>query len=88
MHIEKRELRGKVKYYLSHSYREDGKVKKIRKYLGRDLSKRELEKVKNRAEAEMQKLLEGIQSKVFAFYLLKQSNKNLNEATTKNGKRS
>ncbi len=48
MHIEKRIEKGKVKYYLSHSYREGKKVHKFRKYLGQDLSTqvlREREKI-------------------------------------------
>ncbi|HLC95970.1 MAG TPA: Fic family protein [Candidatus Nanoarchaeia archaeon] len=39
MHIEKRRIGGKVKYYLAHSYREGSKVHKFRKYLGQDTSK-------------------------------------------------
>lgn len=38
MHIEKRKTRGKIKYYLAHSYREGDKVHKLRKYLGLGLS--------------------------------------------------
>jgi len=37
MHIEKRKINGKIKYYLSHSFREGKKVHKIRKFLGVDL---------------------------------------------------
>lgn len=38
MHIEKRKSGNRIKYYLSHSFREGDKVHKIRKYLGADLS--------------------------------------------------
>jgi len=38
MYIEKRKVRGKIQYYLGHSFREGIKVQKIRKYLGADLS--------------------------------------------------
>ncbi len=38
MHIEKRKSKNRIKYYLSHSFREGDKVHKIRKYLGTDLS--------------------------------------------------
>ena len=38
MYIEKRKAKGKLKYYLSHSFREGGKVHKIRKYLGENLN--------------------------------------------------
>lgn len=36
MHIEKRRVGKKIKYYLAHAFRSDGKVKKIRVYLGAD----------------------------------------------------
>nr|MBA4405547.1 Fic family protein [Nanoarchaeum sp.] len=50
MHIEKRKENGKIKYYLSHSYREGSKGHKIRKYLGLDLSKEKIEERKQIAE--------------------------------------
>lgn len=50
MHIEKRILNGKIKYYLSHSYREGRKVHKFRKYLGQDIKKSVLEERKEIAE--------------------------------------
>ncbi|HLC31070.1 MAG TPA: Fic family protein [Candidatus Nanoarchaeia archaeon] len=43
MHIEKRKVGKKVKYYLAHSLREGSKVHKIRKFLGVDLNKTMLE---------------------------------------------
>lgn len=39
MHVEKRKVGKRVKYYLGHSFREGSKVHKIRKFLGVDLSK-------------------------------------------------
>lgn len=50
MHIEKRKVKGKVKYYLAHSYREGSQVHKFRKYLGQDLKKKKLEERKKIAE--------------------------------------
>ena len=50
MHIEKREAKGKIKYFLAHSYREGKKVHKFRKYLGQDLSKDKLKERKKIAE--------------------------------------
>ncbi len=44
MYIEKRKVKGKEKFYLAHSFREGGKVHKVRKFLGANLSLRELEK--------------------------------------------
>ena len=43
MHIEKRKIRDNIKYYLAHSYREDSKVHKFRKYLGQNLIKEKLD---------------------------------------------
>ena len=37
MYVEKRKEGKKVKYYLAHSFREGGKVHKIRKFLGKDI---------------------------------------------------
>ena len=50
MHIEKRKENNKIKYYLSHSYREGKKVHKFRKYLGLDLTKIKLKERKEIAE--------------------------------------
>ena len=46
MYIEKRKEGKKIKYYLAHSFREGGKVHKIRKFLGKDISKEELKRIK------------------------------------------
>jgi len=50
MYVEKRILKGKIKYYLSHSFREGGKIHKIRKLLGTNLSKDILDDRKKKAE--------------------------------------
>ncbi len=50
MHIEKRKVGKKVKYYLSHSYREGSKIHKFRKYLGTDLKPEKLEERRKIAE--------------------------------------
>ena len=51
MYIEKRKVKGKIKYYLGHSFREGGKVHKIRKFLGSNLNDKELEGRKEKAKA-------------------------------------
>lgn len=38
MHVEKRKEGNRTKYYLAHSFREGGKVSKLRKFLGSNLS--------------------------------------------------
>ncbi len=50
MHIEIREEGKRKKYYLAHSFRKGKKVKKIRFYLGKDLSRAELVEKKKHAE--------------------------------------
>jgi len=50
MYLEKRKIKGKIKYYLAHSFREEGKVHKIRKLLGTDLPKKLLEERIKKAE--------------------------------------
>lgn len=59
MHIEKRRKDGKVQYYLSHSYRKGGKIRKIRIYLGSDLTEREVESRKNEAEQRIKSRLQA-----------------------------
>lgn len=50
MHIEKRKIGKRIKYFLSHSYREGPKVHKFRKYLGQDLKPELLKERKKIAE--------------------------------------
>ncbi|MBI2546664.1 Fic family protein [Candidatus Woesearchaeota archaeon] len=50
MHVERRKVGKRIKYYLSHSYREGLKVHKFRKYLGQDLKPELLEERKRIAE--------------------------------------
>ncbi|MCK5022530.1 MAG: Fic family protein [Candidatus Aenigmarchaeota archaeon] len=51
MFVEKRKVGKRTKYYLVHSFRENGGVKKIRRFLGSDLSDSELNKIKKSAES-------------------------------------
>lgn len=60
MFIERRSINGKVKYYLVHSYRIGAKTKKIRVYLGVDLTREEI--IGKRAHAE-KKILDRISKK-------------------------
>ena len=50
MYIEKRNVKGRRLYYLGHSFREGKKIHKIRKYLGADLSEKEIKERKEKAE--------------------------------------
>jgi len=53
MHIEKRNAGNKAKYYLIHNYREGAKVKKVSRYIGSDLTKEKLEKIRPIAERQI-----------------------------------
>lgn len=50
MYVEKRKEGKKVKYYLAHSFREGGKVHKIRKFLGKNIKEHELKERQIKAE--------------------------------------
>ncbi len=50
MYLEKRKEKNKVKYFLSHSYREGSKIYKFRKYLGINLKPEILKERKDIAE--------------------------------------
>lgn len=62
MHIEIRKEKDRKKYYLAHSYRKEGKIRKIRAYLGEDLSEEQI--ASRRKEAEM-KIRERLRSAKF-----------------------
>jgi Fic family protein len=53
VHIEIREKNGAKKYYLGHSIRIAGKVRKVRVYLGADLSSKELSLKRKQAEVKL-----------------------------------
>lgn len=53
MNVEVLERKGIKYYYLAHSYRKQGKVRKVRVYLGRDLTKDEIEKKRKESEAKI-----------------------------------
>jgi Fic family protein len=58
VHIETREKNGSKKYYLAHSFRDGSRVKKIRIFLGRDLTEETLNERAKNAETELQKRAE------------------------------
>jgi len=59
MYLEKRKNKHSVKYYISHSFREGGKVHKIRVYLGSNISQ---EMLKQREDKAKQLLLQQLNS--------------------------
>ncbi len=83
MYIEKRKIGKNVKYYLVHSYRDIGRVKKIRKYLGQNLSKVELNNAKKEAKKQIQKKIKKVSVDLFQFSLTKTQIKRLNKYNDK-----
>jgi len=79
MYVEKRKTKYGVKYYLVHSYRDQDKVKKVRRYLGKDLSRDGLEKAKKKAEKSILEVLEELNTRVFLFSLTKKQVEALNK---------
>ncbi|MCX6821136.1 MAG: Fic family protein [Candidatus Aenigmarchaeota archaeon] len=69
MFVEKRLAGRRIKYYLVHSYRKGDKILKIRKYLGQDLSKGELDAPRREAEKRIMEQIERMDTKVFLFTL-------------------
>ncbi len=61
MHVEIRARGKRKKYYLAHSFRKGGKIKKMRFYLGIDLSKNELEEKRKYAEDILKKRIETLE---------------------------
>ncbi|MBU0957995.1 MAG: Fic family protein [Nanoarchaeota archaeon] len=83
MYIEKRKHGKSIKFYLVYSYREEGNVKKIRKYLGQDLSERELKNLRKKAEEEIKEQLDNLLIKLFDFSLTKNQLNKLNNYVNK-----
>ena len=79
MFIEKRKTKTGIKYYLTHSYRKEGKVKKIRKYLGKDPPKKELEEKKEKAKEKIKEEIKEIRTEIFNFALKSEEIKKLND---------
>lgn len=76
MYVEKREFKGKTKYYLVYSFRENDEVKKIRKYLGYDLSSVDLEK---KVEIVKKEILSVLQDKLVDLFDFKLTNKQVEQ---------
>jgi Fic family protein len=69
MFVEKRKLGKNIKYYLVHSYKENNVSKKIRRYLGSNLTKDKLLKLKSKAEEIIKLQIQELNTKVFDFSL-------------------
>jgi Fic family protein len=78
MHIEKRKQGNNTKYYLSHSYRVGKKTKKIRHYLGLNLTEEEIEERRPEAEKEIMQQMRA-KTDLLKFSLTKKEIEKLNE---------
>ncbi|MDA3856059.1 MAG: Fic family protein [Candidatus Woesearchaeota archaeon] len=83
MFVEKRKSGKNIKYYLSHSYRDNDKVKKISRYLGQNLSAKDLEKNKSRAQQIILEQIEELKTEVFNFFLSSSQINQLNKYDSK-----
>ncbi|MFH1650230.1 MAG: Fic family protein [Candidatus Woesearchaeota archaeon] len=84
MYIEARKSGKKTKYYLVHAYRDkENEVRKIRRYLGADLSERQLAKLKNGAEKHILQQIKEIETDVFEFSLSPREVEQLNKYSDK-----
>ncbi|USN44402.1 MAG: Fic family protein [Candidatus Woesearchaeota archaeon] len=83
MFIEKRKSGKNIKYYLSHSYRDEDKVKKISRYLGQNLSAKDLEKNKARAEQIILAQIEELKTEIFKIFLSSSQINQLNKYDSK-----
>lgn len=77
MHIERRKQGNNTKYYLSHSYRVGKKTKKIRQYLGLNLSESEIEKRREEAEKEIEAQIQ-VSTSLLKFSLTRKEIERLN----------
>jgi Fic family protein len=78
MHIEKRKQGNNTKYYLSHSYRVGKKTRKIRNYLGLNLTDEEIGERREEAEKEIKQQIEA-RTDLLKFSLTKKEIEKLNE---------
>lgn len=84
MYLERRKVGNKVKYYLARSYRDEkNTVRKIRRYLGADLSPRELEKLRPQAEEGILLQIKEMKTDVFEFSLTGKEIQQLNRYDAK-----
>ena len=80
MYLEKRKVGKSTKYYLVHSFRdEDNKVVKLRRFLGTNLNKKDLDKLSKRAKEIINQQIEEMSINLFDFSLTKKQIFSLNK---------
>jgi len=84
MYLEKRKSGKSIKYFLVHSYRnENNKVAKLRRFLGTNLTDKELKKLKILAEKYLQSQIDDMQTKLFDFALSDKKIESINKYNDK-----
>lgn len=84
MYVEKRLVGKNTKYYLTRSYRDElGKVKKIRKFLGINLTKEDIKKSSEKAKKQIEKEVQKIKTNIFSIELTPRELKSLNKFNEK-----
>jgi Fic family protein len=84
MHVEKRVVGKKTKYYLSHTYRDDNdKVRKIRKFLGSNLTSEKIKLLTKLAEGSIKARIRDMSIPIFDFYLTRKEVKSINKLNEK-----
>jgi Fic family protein len=78
VHIEKRKQGQNTKYYLTHSYRVGKKTKKIRHYLGLNLTDEDIEKRREDAQKEIEEQIQA-KTELLKFSLSRKEIEKLNE---------
>jgi Fic family protein len=84
-YTEKKERGNSTYYYRTHSHRDNGSVKKKRKYLGKDLDEEQLKKLEIEADRELL-ILEGLlkEDEIVALEKLKKEYSNVPKGTFQN----
>lgn len=84
MYLETRKIGKNTKYYFVHSFRdENNKVVKLRRFLGSNLTKKELEKLSKRAEQILNQQIEEMKTNIFDFSLTDKQIQALNKYSEK-----
>ena len=79
MFVERRKVASGTKYYLVHSYRDAiGKVRKLRVYLGKDLTETELGRLRSSAEEELRDKVREYELELFGYSLSVKEQETLN----------
>ncbi len=83
MFVEKRKSGKNIKYYLVHSYKDRNKTKKIRKYLGQNLSNKQILELKIKAGKIIKLQIQELNTKIFDFTLKPSEINSLNKLNNK-----